>query len=120
MPRRGAVQTLSFGSMVSRSQSPSRLTPSAVRARAAPGNAASHQATYTKSRLSDSMLPQAGVGGWMPNPRKLIAASATMNDEDLGLATPMMDGAPFGRNRRVTKGGGAHPSAPPALAYAAR
>src|SRR6266481_5804571 len=54
MPR---GQTLSFGSSVSRSQSPSRLTLSAVRASAAPGNAASHHATYRKSRLSDSMLP---------------------------------------------------------------
>ena len=38
-------QTRSLGSSVSRSQSPSRLTPRAVRARAAPGKAASHQAT---------------------------------------------------------------------------
>src|SRR3989475_734322 len=55
MPR---GQTLSFGSSVSRSQSPSRLTLSAVRASAAPGNAASHHATYRKSRLSDSMLSE--------------------------------------------------------------
>src|SRR5262249_52670165 len=80
--RRRAAQTRSFGSMVSRSQSPSRLTPSAVNASAAPGNSASHHATYRKSRLSESMLPHAGVGGWMPKPRKLIAASATMNDEN--------------------------------------
>src|SRR5207244_2545115 len=94
MPR---GQTLSFGSSVSRSQSPSRLTLSAVRASAAPGNAASHHATYRKSRLSDSMLPQAGVGGCTPNPRKLIAASATMKDENWRLATTMMEGTTFGR-----------------------
>src|SRR2546429_167774 len=97
MPR---GQTLSFGSSVSRSQSPSRLTLSAVRASAAPGNAASHHATYRKSRLSDSMLPQAGVGGCTPNPRKLIAASATMKDENWRLATTMMEGTTFGRTRR--------------------
>src|SRR3990172_299231 len=39
------VQTLSLGSRRSRSQSPSRLTPSAVSASAAPGKAASHHAT---------------------------------------------------------------------------
>src|SRR2546425_9873314 len=97
MPWRRPVQTLSFGSMVSRSQSPRRLTPSAVSARAAPGNAASHQATYTKSRLSDSMLPQAGVGGWVPNPRKLIAASATRDGGDWGLAATLLGRGTVGR-----------------------
>jgi hypothetical protein len=37
--------TRSLGSRTSRNQSPTRLTPSAVRARAAPGKAASHHAT---------------------------------------------------------------------------
>ena len=36
--------TRNFGSRMSRSQSPTRLTPSAVSASAAPGKAASHQA----------------------------------------------------------------------------
>src|SRR5437763_1126311 len=39
------------------------------------------------------MLPHAGVGGWTPKPRKLIAASATMNEENWRLATTMIDGA---------------------------
>src|SRR2546428_75159 len=54
------------------------------------------------------MLPHAGVGGWTPKPRKLIAASATMKDENWRLATTMMEGATFGstcRRRRRTGGG---------------
>src|SRR5881296_2475450 len=51
------------------------------------------------------MLPHAGVGGWTPKPRKLIAASATMKDENWRLATTMMEGATFGstcrRRRRI-------------------
>ena len=51
------------------------------------------------------MLPHAGVGGCTPNPRKLIAASATMKDENWRLATTMMEGATFGstcrRRRRI-------------------
>src|SRR5216684_1254257 len=52
------------------------------------------------------MLPHAGVGGWTPKPRKLIAASATMKDENWRLATTMMEGATFGstcRRRRRTR-----------------
>src|SRR5262249_10212990 len=92
--------TRSFGSKVSRSQSPSRLTPSAVSASAAPGNAPSHHATYRKSRLSLNMLPHAGVGGWTPKPRNEMAASATTNCENCRLATTMMDGATLGRTCR--------------------
>ena len=46
------------------------------------------------------MLPHAGVGGWMPKPRKLIAASATMNEENWRLATTMIDGATLGSTWR--------------------
>src|SRR2546425_507065 len=46
------------------------------------------------------MLPHAGVGGWTPKPRKLIAASATMKDENWRLATTMMEGATFGSTCR--------------------
>src|SRR5262249_35021901 len=41
----GLLQERSLGWGVSRSQAPTRFTPRAVSARAAPGNAASHQAT---------------------------------------------------------------------------
>jgi hypothetical protein len=46
------------------------------------------------------MLPQAGVGGCTPKPRKEIEASATMNCANCRLATMMIDGATLGRTWR--------------------
>src|SRR4029453_16180444 len=65
-----ALHTLSRGSSVSRSPSPSRLMPSTVTRMARPGKVASHHAVDRYTRPSASMPPHVGVGGWTPSPRK--------------------------------------------------
>src|SRR5262249_7566751 len=68
----------SFGSSVSRSQSPSRLKASTTRRIASPGKKDTHQALVTKSRPSAIIEPHAGVGGGMPAPRNDSDASTMM------------------------------------------
>ncbi len=57
------------------------------------------------------MLPHAGVGGCTPKPRKLMAASATMNCENCRLATTMIDGATLGSTWRKSSRARPTPSA---------
>ena len=59
--------------------SPNRLNASTVTVMAAPGNTTSHHGgTRPEFSESASMLPQVGVGGGMPTPRKPSDASMTM------------------------------------------
>src|SRR5882757_1991128 len=67
--------TLSLGSSTSRSPSPSRFRLMTVSASATPGMAMIHGASRMYCRPSDMMLPQVGVGGGAPRPRKLNVAS---------------------------------------------
>src|SRR5690606_30285798 len=59
------------GSRRSCSHSPTRLKPSTVTRISRPGNRAIHQAKAKVSLPAVSMLPQLGVGGCTPSPRKL-------------------------------------------------
>src|SRR5260370_1417751 len=72
------VSTFRRGSSTSRRPSPSRFMPSVARLIAIPGNSMIHHACTEWSRPSEMMLPQLGVGGDGPTPRKLSAASARM------------------------------------------
>ena len=54
------------GSMASRKPSPRKLKPVTARVMAAPGKMASQGAEVRYSWAPFSMLPQLGVGGWMP------------------------------------------------------
>jgi hypothetical protein len=58
--------------------SPSRLKASTVTVMARPGKKASHHGGTSAVMESASMLPQVGVGGGTPTPRKPSAASMTM------------------------------------------
>ena len=60
----------SFGSSRSRSPSPSTLTARIIRASAAPGNRMMRGAIGKKARPSAIMLPQLGISGGVPAPRK--------------------------------------------------
>src|SRR6185437_15773610 len=66
------------GSVSARSVSPTRLKASTVRNMAAAGMKAICGAPSRLSRPSAIMLPQLGVGGGTPSPRKLRMPSATM------------------------------------------
>ena len=68
----------SLGSRASLSQSPNRFRDSTVANMASPGSDEIHHAIAILSRPSESMDPQAGVGGGTPAPRKLRAASSRM------------------------------------------
>src|SRR5579872_5581461 len=70
----------SRGSSRSRSPSPRRLMPSTVKKMHRPGNSASHQDVLMYVRPSASMLPQVGISGGTPSPRKLSDASEMMAD----------------------------------------
>src|SRR3982075_833534 len=63
------------GSAASRKPSPTKLNDKTASVIASPGNVAIHGATSTYCRPSARMLPQLGVGGSTPRPRKLNAAS---------------------------------------------
>src|SRR4051812_33390139 len=63
------------GSRTSRSPSPSRLRPITVIISAMPGMVMIHGASIMYWRPSAMMLPQVGVGGTAPRPRKLKVAS---------------------------------------------
>jgi hypothetical protein len=58
--------------------SPSRLKASTVTVMASPGKSTSHHCGTRPVIASASMLPQVGVGGGTPTPRKPRAASITM------------------------------------------
>src|SRR6185437_6348577 len=68
---------LSRGSRTSRRPSPSRLRPSTVIMRAAPGMVIIQGASTMYCRPSAMMLPQVGVGGTAPTPRKDSVASVS-------------------------------------------
>src|SRR3954454_19037803 len=72
----GHVSTLRRGSSTSRRPSPNKFMPSVARLIAMPGNSMIHHACTEWSRPSEMILPQLGVGGDGPTPRKLNAASA--------------------------------------------
>src|SRR5439155_2683124 len=65
-----------LGSSRSRSPSPSRLSPSTVRAMAPPGNTANQGFIDRKFCASLSMSPHDGCGGCVPRPRYARPASA--------------------------------------------
>src|SRR5205807_9962355 len=66
------------GSSRSRRPSPRRLNPRTVSAIAAPGRTAIHGSSSMYCRAALSINPQEAVGGWVPRPRKLSAASVRM------------------------------------------
>src|SRR4026209_625961 len=59
------------GSRISRRASPRRLMPSTVTKRHRPGKSGSHHAVLMYIRASASMVPQVGISGGSPTPRKL-------------------------------------------------
>ena len=63
------------GSRTSRKLSPIRLNPITVLAIAIPGIIDNHGAVRIKSFPPLIMIPQLGVGGWAPRPRKERLAS---------------------------------------------
>ena len=69
---------LNRGSRMSLSQSPNRFREITVSSMAKPGIVEIHQASAKKSLPSDTMEPQAGVGGGTPAPRKLKVASTSI------------------------------------------
>ena len=68
----------SRGSRVSRSQSPNRFRAITVNIMATPGRVEIHHATASLSLPSETMEPQAGVGGGTPAPRKLSVDSTSI------------------------------------------
>ena len=87
--------------MASRRPSPNRLNPRTTKPIASPGKIEIQGAVRRKSRPSEIMDPQDGVGGWAPRPMNESAASrrialaipsvtATTAGEDLGSLRPAL------------------------------
>src|SRR5205814_777938 len=74
------------GSSWSRSPSPSMLTASTVAARKMPGKRMLCGKTRNSARPSAMMLPQVGVSGGMPTPRKDRIASIRMAEAQTNVA----------------------------------
>src|SRR5437879_2198014 len=89
------------GSRASRSPSPSKLKASVVAKRNRPGNTIIHQATVKMAPASDSILPQDGVVGGTPIPRKDSAASNRMLFGMIKVVNTRTGAATFGRMSRV-------------------
>src|SRR5215831_5698583 len=95
--RRLAHSCRSLGSSRSRSQSPNRLTDSTSKVMAMPGISATHQASASRPRPSEIIMPQVGVGGGMPAPRKLSEASAMMTTPMFSVTRTMKVLSTLGR-----------------------
>src|SRR6185503_2028082 len=86
-----------LGSNRSRSQSPNRLTDRTSAVIASPGIRETHHASAMRPRPSETIRPQVGVGGGMPAPRKLSAASAKITTPMLSVSRTMNVLSTFGR-----------------------
>src|SRR6185503_16308689 len=71
------------GSSLSRSPSPTRLTESTTSASARPGQNTVQGARARYTRLEAIILPQVGISGGVPAPRKDRAASIRMADAQM-------------------------------------
>src|SRR5262245_57851739 len=78
-----------FGPSRSRNQSPNRYTARTSDVIANPGISETHHASAMRPRPSETISPQVGVGGGMPAPRKLSAASAIMTTPMLSVTRTM-------------------------------
>ena len=72
---------------MSRSQSPNRFSDITVSIIAKPGKVEIHQNPASRSRPSDTMEPQAAVGGGTPAPRKLNTDSRRITIPICSVAT---------------------------------
>ena len=77
-------------------RSPNRLKASTTTVMATPGMVGIHQACHTRSCEYPSICPRLGVGGWMPRPRKLSAASNTITTGRCRVASTSTVGRTFG------------------------
>src|SRR5688572_536472 len=101
----------SRGSMASRSPSPNRLNPRTTRPIARPGKTEIQGAVLRKSRPSEIIEPQDGVGGWAPRPMNESAASSRIAPA-IPSVTAMIAGARvLGRTCRVRSRASFMPSA---------
>ena len=103
-----AHRSLMRGSSASRSPSPMKLKPDTVSTIAAPGRRQPAGSGQTYCCAPSSMLPQEGVGGWMPRPRKLSAASVRIALATPSVAATMIAGSAVGQDvaqddRRVAR-----------------
>src|SRR5207244_978900 len=89
------------GSRASRSPSPTRLKASVVANRKSPGKTIIHQATVKIDPASESILPQDGVVGGTPMPRKESAASNRMLFGMIRVVNTSTGAKTFGSTSRV-------------------
>src|SRR5687768_18511088 len=88
----------SWGSSLTRSQSPRRLADSTISMMQHPGSTVSHQYPAIRPFFpSASMRPQAGSGGGTPTPRKDSAASVTMTTPSMRVPSTMAEFSTLGR-----------------------
>src|SRR5438128_1484007 len=95
---------LILGSSVSRKPSPSMLTASTVSARTMPGNRMLCGKTRNSARPSAMILPQVGLSGGMPTPRKERIASMRIADAAIYVAWTINGGTVLGRMWRAMSG----------------
>src|ERR1700752_4864967 len=67
------------GSKASRKPSPNMLNARVVKKMASPGNTTIQGFTSMNTKFAFKSHPQLGVGGWVPNPRKLSEDSIRMD-----------------------------------------
>ena len=102
---------------MSRSPSPKRLRERTSSTIARPGRVETHQAVSITSRPSETIEPHAGVGGWMPRPRKLSEASVTMKKPIRSVASTKTDWTILGRISVAIIAGWLRPRARAASTY---
>ena len=85
------------GSRRSRSASPTRFSENAVSTIIMPGKNSSHDARVMKVRDSASMLPQLGMSGGAPSPRKSSDAAPSCAKANTKLACTSSGETRFGR-----------------------
>ena len=85
-----------FSRSLWRKLSASRLIANTVRKRATAGMTRSIGSLLMKLSAPEIRLPQLGWGIWMPRPRKLSAASATIAPPTLNIAKAKSGGKTFG------------------------
>src|SRR5215510_10512053 len=101
-PRRSRISSFaSLGSRRSRRPSPSMLTASTVTARKAPGIKMVHGAIWKKVRPCAMMLPQLGISGGTPAPRKDRPASTSMAEAHTYVACTISGASVLGRMCRA-------------------
>src|SRR3989442_15758365 len=85
------------GSSASRSPSPMKLIDTTARKMKSPGKIAIHGAWFISLGASLSMLPQLGVGGWIPSPRNDSVLSEMIAAATPSVAATMIGASEFGR-----------------------